>query len=220
MIVILAIPCGFVPNTYFHQCDGSQPCTTCSKKHFTCTYNTTEHRDGGRPFSESQTNKRVRSNEEFLNESSPATNLLSSHALGLSPWNTGTDKAFPNGTAGAKNSSQRQHDTKPQLRVLLQHESTSDGDEEVDNHTMTRMLEDGTGRLIYVGDSATLSFLQLLRMIVENVAGPSPFSLDPGRHAITETQLSLLPNVQLTHQLPSRETSLVLIEAFFVHVSL
>ncbi len=111
------------------------------------------------------------------------------------------------------------HGMKPGIRLPSEHGSPSGGGEEVDNHTMTRMLEDGTGRLVYIGDSATLSFLQLLRMIVEMSVGPNPFSLDPSRHAITEPQFSVLPNVQLTHQLPSKETTSILVDAFFVNVS-
>ena len=109
---------------------------------------------------------------------------------------------------------------RPEIRISSEQGSTSAGEEEVDNHTMTRMLEDGAGRLVYIGDSATLSFLQLLRMIVETVAGPTPFTMDPARHAMTETQLSLPPNVQLTHQLPAEEITHILVDAFFVHVSM
>ena len=96
--------------------------------------------------------------------------------------------------------------------------SASGGDEEADNHTMTRMLDDGTGRLIYVGDAASLSFLQLLRMIVETTAGPSPFTMDPERHRITETTLSLSPDTELTHLLPEKQTALILVDSFFVNV--
>ena len=99
------------------------------------------------------------------------------------------------------------------------HASNSGGDEEADNHTMTRMLEDSTGRLIYIGDASTLSFLQLLRMIVETTVGPSPFSLDPERHKIKETPFSLSTNTELTHLLPEKQTALILVDSFFVNVS-
>ena len=101
---------------------------------------------------------------------------------------------------------------------MLQPEPT-EGDEEADNHTMTRMLEDSTGRLLYVGDASNISFLQLLRMIVETVAGPSAFSLDPGRHRMVENSLNTSLENQLIYQLPDKETALVLVESFFVNVS-
>ena len=85
---------------------------------------------------------------------------------------------------------------------------------------MARMLEDGRGRLVYFGDASTLSFLQLLRMIVETAVGPSPFTLDPERHKILETPFYLPPDTGLTHLLPERHTALILVDSFFVNVSL
>ena len=66
-------------------------------------------------------------------------------------------------------------------------------DEEAVIYSQSRMLQDPTGRVLYIGDSATLSFLQLLRMMVETVAGSSPFTHDPRRHKIVEGQYSLPP---------------------------
>ncbi len=85
---------------------------------------------------------------------------------------------------------------------------------------MARMLEDETGRLLYVGDASTLSFLQLLRMVVETAVGPCSFSLDPRRHHIVETQLDLTLEKKLTYRLPDKETALILVESFFTNVSL
>ncbi|KAF2712837.1 hypothetical protein K504DRAFT_422940 [Pleomassaria siparia CBS 279.74] len=90
-------------------------------------------------------------------------------------------------------------------------------DEEAVVYTQTRMLQDPTGRLLYVGDAATLSFLQLLRMMVENVSGPSQFTNDPGRHKIVEGQLSLPPGARHTHLLPDQNTAHVLVDAFFIN---
>ncbi|KAF2114421.1 fungal-specific transcription factor domain-containing protein [Lophiotrema nucula] len=90
-------------------------------------------------------------------------------------------------------------------------------DEEAVVYTQTRMLQDPTGRLLYVGDSATLSFLQLLRMMVENVAGASPFTNDPRRHKIVEGQFSLPSGSRYTHLLPDQSTARVLVDAFFIN---
>ncbi|KAK8221422.1 fungal-specific transcription factor domain-containing protein [Phyllosticta capitalensis] len=79
------------------------------------------------------------------------------------------------------------------------------------------MLQDPTGRLLYIGDSATLSFLQLLRMMVENVVGPSAFTVDPRRHKITETPFSLPPNSRHTHLLPDKRTAYILVDSFFIN---
>ena len=81
------------------------------------------------------------------------------------------------------------------------------------------MHEADTGEIVYVGDSATLSFLQLLRMIVETTAGPSPFSLDPRRHHIHEAEFNVSSNTELSYLLPDKETVSILINSFFVNVS-
>lgn len=93
----------------------------------------------------------------------------------------------------------------------------SNQDEEAVVYTQTRMLQDPTGRLLYVGDSATLSFLQLLRMIVENVSGVSTFTNDPRRHKIVEGQFSLPAGARHTHLLPDQRTARVLVDAFFIN---
>ncbi|KAJ4312136.1 hypothetical protein N0V94_007614, partial [Neodidymelliopsis sp. IMI 364377] len=89
-------------------------------------------------------------------------------------------------------------------------------DEEAVIYSQSRMLQDPTGRVLYIGDSATLSFLQLLRMMVETVAGASPFTNDPRRHKIVEGQYSLPPGYRHTHLLPDRQTARVLADAFFI----
>lgn len=85
--------------------------------------------------------------------------------------------------------------TNGDLRPIASRGTTvnSGPDEEAVIYSQSRMLQDPTGRVLYIGDSATLSFLQLLRMMVETVAGSSPFTTDPRRHKIVEGQYSLPP---------------------------
>ncbi|KAJ4993769.1 fungal specific transcription factor domain-containing protein [Stagonosporopsis vannaccii] len=90
-------------------------------------------------------------------------------------------------------------------------------DEEAIIYSQSRMLQDPTGRVLYIGDSATLSFLQLLRMMVETVAGPSSFTNDPRRHKIVEGQYSLPPGFRHTHLLPDKQTARVLADTFFIN---
>lgn len=100
----------------------------------------------------------------------------------------------------------------------LQRQPTED-DEEAENHTMTRMLEDVNGRLLYVGDASNISFLQLLRMIVETASGPCSFSLNPMRHRLVENELNASLKGRSTYQLPDKKTALVLVRSFFTNVS-
>ena len=104
----------------------------------------------------------------------------------------------------------------PDIRLPNANSSSKyDDDEEVDNITLSRLLDDGTGRLIYIGDSATISFLQLIRLMVKTTAGPSPFTQDPAQHKMTEAPFSGPPNMNSTPLLPNKETTVVLVEAFF-----
>ncbi|TLD36989.1 fungal-specific transcription factor domain-containing protein [Venturia nashicola] len=90
-------------------------------------------------------------------------------------------------------------------------------DEEAIVYSQTRMLQDPTGRLLYVGDSATLSFLQLIRMMVESVAGPSRFTIDPRRHKIMESQFSLESTARRSLLIPHKTTAQILADSFFTN---
>ena len=72
---------------------------------------------------------------------------------------------------------------------------------------------------VYLGDSATLSFLQLVRMNVESAAGESPFTQDLERFKIVERQPSLSPHHRYTHLLPEKQTANMLVESFLANVS-
>jgi hypothetical protein len=54
-------------------------------------------------------------------------------------------------------------------------------------------------------------------MMVESVAGSSPFTNDPRRHKIVEGQYSLPSGYRHTHLLPDVQTARVLVEAFFIN---
>lgn len=75
---------------------------------------------------------------------------------------------------------------------------------------------------MYLGDSATLSYLQLIRMIVEEAVGPSEFTKDPSRHRIMEHTVSLPSDILPPHLFlpPARETAVVLVKSFFTNVRL
>ncbi len=83
---------------------------------------------------------------------------------------------------------------------------------------MSRMVKDPTGRYIYVGDAATITFLQIIRQIVESTVGGCALTQDPKRHEITEVHLKLPADVHLTYQLPTKQIALILVDAYFTHV--
>ena len=71
---------------------------------------------------------------------------------------------------------------------------------------------------VYIGDSAALSYLQLIRIIVENVSGQSKFTMDPRRHRIMENTITLPPNIRPLQLLPDCQTAEILIESYFTNV--
>ena len=76
------------------------------------------------------------------------------------------------------------------------------------------------GSIVYVGDTATLSFLQLVRTMVESTIGPSIFTTDPRRHRLTENSIAAPQKSLMTHLLPDKQTTYVLVNAFFVNANL
>ena len=51
---------------------------------------------------------------------------------------------------------------------------------------VARLLRDGQGKFMYVGDSASLSFLQSIRRVVSSAIGHCEFTEDPSRHSMLE----------------------------------
>ena len=152
-------------------------------------------------------------------ESELAAKQLQRDAQGLQSYKAGIGMPSIGGSTSSMGYFPPGAGLKPEIRVQSDYTSNSGGDEEADNHTITRMLEDVTGRLVYIGDASTISFLPLIRMVVETTAGPSPFTMDPERHKIEETPFSLPSDTELSHLLPKKQTALILVDCFFINVS-
>lgn len=64
------------------------------------------------------------------------------------------------------------------------------GDDSLVSHApvpkLARLLRDGHGKFIFVGDSANLAFLQNIRRLAKARIGDCPFTTDPLRHAMVE----------------------------------
>jgi len=75
-----------------------------------------------------------------------------------------------------------------------------------------------TGLSVYLGDSATLSYLHLFRYIVETISGPSAFTLDPRKEKIVENVVSLPAHVRPPCMKPDRQTAEVLVDSYFTNV--
>jgi hypothetical protein len=70
---------------------------------------------------------------------------------------------------------------------------------------------------VYLGDSATLSYLDTIRRLVESTLGPSEFTADKHKHKILEGSIS---TARPTHVLPDREAADFLLDSFFSNVRL
>ncbi len=73
---------------------------------------------------------------------------------------------------------------------------------------------------VYIGDSATLSYLHLFRLMVESIVGKSSFTDDPRRKNIVENVVELPAHIQPPSMLADRQTANVLVESFFTNVRL
>ncbi|KAJ9202526.1 transcriptional regulator family: Fungal Specific TF [Paecilomyces variotii] len=96
-------------------------------------------------------------------------------------------------------------------------QSGSSETDEAEMQEASRMLNDGKGRMLYIGDSAPLSYLQTIRQLVGTVVGSSAFTIDPQRHKILEASVSIPPPHQHTCTLPDREVAFFLVESFFAN---
>ncbi|KFZ10503.1 hypothetical protein V501_05175 [Pseudogymnoascus sp. VKM F-4519 (FW-2642)] len=76
-----------------------------------------------------------------------------------------------------------------------------------------RMLQDGKGRLLYLGDSASLSYLDTIRRLVESTIGPCNFTNDVHKGKLVEGSIST--GLTPTYVLPDKEAADFLLESFF-----
>ncbi|WDK10373.1 fungal specific transcription factor domain-containing protein [Colletotrichum graminicola] len=51
---------------------------------------------------------------------------------------------------------------------------------------VSRLIADGKGRLMFIGDAANLAFLKVIRRLVRELLGSCPFTDDPLRHIMVE----------------------------------
>ncbi|KAI4665910.1 uncharacterized protein J4E78_003375 [Alternaria triticimaculans] len=229
------------------KCNGLCPCSTCDKRKFTCIYADRDPNSPGedRPPAKRRTIESGNDSDSSIPTDNRTVNTPAvEHAqtTPLSLHNRTSSVNQPNLLTRTLSVNQEvpfkspgpgpsiEHANSSIDRLAVNHDNTrdrltpthastpNDGTDEVAEFpSQSRMLQDPTGRVIYIGDAATLSFLQLLRMMVETVAGPSPFTTDPRRHKIVEGQYSLPLGYRQSSLLPDERTARALVDAFFVN---
>lgn len=70
--------------------------------------------------------------------------------------------------------------------ATMEHEAAEDKDGMAPVPKVARLLRDGQGKFMYIGDSASLSFLQSVRRIVSSSIGRCEFTEDNSRHSMLE----------------------------------
>ncbi|KAL2258128.1 hypothetical protein VTK26DRAFT_8686 [Humicola hyalothermophila] len=216
------------------KCNGLKPCQTCLKRKLMCCYTPNNASDHVADDSAASPTKR-RHDDAFptpLNATLETTDASSPKVrdpmqgwaqvrkTGQRPGDprmSGPTVQLPLPTSGPD----PLREIPPHNFKKLPSRSNANGlSEEASIYTWTRLLQDQTGRLLYVGDASTLSILQLIRIIVENTGCKemgSPFIDDPKRHHILENIIEFPANVHLPAQLPDRETAEILIESYFTN---
>ena len=149
------------------QCDGRAPCSTCTKRHFECTYLTSDrdpHYDTS-PSQSSATKKRPTGSDGGIQG-----RFIPNHETPLFVNYSSEDVPNTNHFYPIADPPSIEHGAQPISHCPVEGDMGStarlepdmtpqDGapEEEADNHTMTRMLEDGKGHLCeYISPSFEL----------------------------------------------------------------
>ncbi|KAI8626934.1 hypothetical protein F5Y19DRAFT_195204 [Xylariaceae sp. FL1651] len=214
------------------KCNGVKPCGTCHKRHIDCQYTPTNLDHSGSQESLGSPTKRrhVDNSPNVLNCSMNIGQSIARRNSSLSSlWNQpaeseemALDRAVVVESPQQKQigisrqllgGSDRDYDSRSRIS------NASAAADEAEVYPSKRMLQDSTGRLLYIGDSASLSYLQWIRMIVESISGPSEFTVDPHRHMIMEATISLPHDLRPTGVLPDEQTANILISSFFTNTA-
>ncbi|KAL1954325.1 hypothetical protein VTO42DRAFT_1399 [Malbranchea cinnamomea] len=213
------------------KCNGLQPCSTCSSRGIRCTYSNL-----------SSSLKRRQEEEEQRRRNLPLTpqRLLPNESrVGPSHGELGENQTVPIPRLAPRPQSFSAAATVPlapqastsEPQVMHQSQrgggpshpaaapsrdpsaSASEANEGENLKESSRLLQDGHGRLLYLGDSASLSYLDTIRRVVESTMGPSNFTTDPHKIRLFEGSISTARRP--THVLPDREAAEFLVDSYF-----
>ncbi|KAK8026896.1 fungal specific transcription factor domain-containing protein [Apiospora marii] len=220
------------------RCNGQKPCNTCTKRQLPCVYTPSNLEPGDSPVGSPTKRRHVESSPRSMRSSLGDMKTQPGHAApagmpNATPWDPIEVPPAAHPISGQPRAPVpapvQKTPTQPSRRMTNPGEIDSDSRSRMSNasgvadeaevYPSRRMLQDSTGRLLYVGDSASLSYLQWIRMIVEGISGPSDFTTDPRRHMIMEATMTLPPPSTPSGVLPDRHTADVLVESYFVNTT-
>ncbi|KAI0816555.1 fungal-specific transcription factor domain-containing protein [Xylaria sp. FL0064] len=213
------------------KCNGEKPCNTCTKRQLDCQYNTStpDHSNSLDNLGPPTKRRNVDSSPTMVKSPIESVHGTARRSSSFMQWNQHAESGGMGLGETIVINPERKHtgtgcpilggvDGDFDSRSKLSNASVAAEEAEV-YHPQNRMLQDSTGRLLYIGDSATLSYLQWIRMIVEHISGPSDFTVDPRRHMIMENAISLPQDMRPTGILPDQRTAKILINSFFTNTA-
>ncbi|VUC20311.1 unnamed protein product [Clonostachys rosea] len=208
------------------KCNGLKPCSTCVKRSSICQYNPGPSHDGDNTSLAGSIPKRRNTDEPFdlltLGSSTQPSRSSSSISTPRHAWSSpmvgdshhvGAEQAIPNQQLHGQDNPP----TPSMLASLNKGTVVLGQDDYIDVYGDVRMLEDSNGRLLFVGNSSTLSYLQFMRIIVDHPTEQSSFTGDPIRHKIPENYVTMSPDIESPWILPEREAVDALIQFFFTN---
>ncbi|KAK5990037.1 Filamentous growth regulator 27-like protein [Cladobotryum mycophilum] len=205
------------------KCNGLHPCNTCLKRTLECKYIDGRSPPKSTTASSPPTRKRrhvaeARTSTRLLIGPEPAPTIPLSLPVKLQDTPLGSTTLS---TGSQDNVSFRAHTTpatsdgegSPSQSLTYE----TDDDQDVEIIRQPRMLEDEANRLLYIGDASSISFVQLIRMLVDHTTGSSPFTLDPLRHKMLDLPAPIPQTSMVPYILPDRETSNLIVQSFFTN---
>lgn len=153
------------------RCNGGQPCSICTRRRKAagCSFSDTPARLLRPGYAKARESDRASLNDNTIDADNYQTEV-------------GIDKFLDHGGDDCKDAGTPDEDTgSPESTAPVPRTA--------------RLLRDGRGKFMYVGDSASLSFLQSIRRLVASSLGDCEFTTDPMRHSILETVSPYHPQV-------------------------
>ncbi|KAF8540336.1 hypothetical protein BDD12DRAFT_804582 [Trichophaea hybrida] len=209
------------------RCDGQQPCNICSRRGAACIYVEQPSRQAKRRRAsqvdvsgDDQTSERagVKQPRSSSSPNQNRNNQYVHHAQTNSSNDVHTDSqyAYPTPSHGNPKLQSMESNIDPNEGV-----DTDDDTVEAPIDLRTCLLSDPSGRLLYIGETGSLSFLARMRKLVKDALGQSPFTSNSEQHSIADKPV--IPRLQhtlgISVSLPPLECATALVDLFFVHIN-
>ncbi|KAH7170321.1 fungal-specific transcription factor domain-containing protein [Dactylonectria macrodidyma] len=192
------------------KCAGGQPCEACTKRNIECIFGTNDP---------SSSDSSISSGPSFTRRKIEECTGLRSHLDLLARLGSQGQGGYLGG------------------QMIDHHQRTTSGqDKEFKVPPQPPMLPGPIGRfckqhvflktlaisylilrLVFVGDPATFTYLQAIRVKVEEVAGPSQFTLDSQRHSIIEPCVNTPDQIPNTPMLLEKKVVDLLVKYYFTN---